>query len=449
VYLDELAHSDIYLGIFGFDYGSEDQDGVSPTERGYDHATKHHKPRFVYVWGTDDSKRAPKMQRLVREASGELIRRRIQDGSALTAEVYSSLVDHLDRTGALRTPPFDTAGCDRATLTDISRKRVVWFLETARRGEVFGDNAVALIIYRKTGGLQSRTVASECDYILWFAKDHSSSSVKSRRLYTDKSTGPEARLYSWLLFQDGTHRGMSREEREGPSPVPPGAEIYKPDNPTSQGNPKQEFVYQEQRYVGGWKTTAEGMRRLGRACRVHVAKNSIMYVRKLSDFDAVPVTHLWTDTSTATGSFKEDKIYVVQTSSRAIERCILMTTDPGDLVVDPTCGSGTTAYVAEQWGRQWITIDTSRVALALARARVMGARYPCYLLADSRDGQMKEAEITRTAPSSQPTHGSIRQGFVYERVPHITPKSIAIDLLLKNAMVDCQMRVHYAIEGLC
>ena len=116
---------------------------------------------------------------------------------------------------------------------------------------------------------------------------------------------------------------------------------------------------------------------------------------------------------------------------RLFERCILMTTDPGDLVLDPTCGSGTTAYVAEQWGRRWITIDTSRVALALARARIMGARYPYYLLADSRDGQLKEAEVTRTAPSSQPTRGDIRQGFVYERVPHITLKSIA-----NNAEID-------------
>ena len=125
------------------------------------------------------------------------------------------------------------------------------------------------------------------------------------------------------------------------------------------------------------------------------------------------------------------KVYVVQTTPKVIERCILMATDPGDLVLDPTCGSGTTATVAEQWGRRWITIDTSRVALALARARIMGARYPFYLLADSREGQLKEAEVTRTAPSSQPVHGNIRHGFVYERVPHITLKSIA-----NNAEID-------------
>ena len=121
----------------------------------------------------------------------------------------------------------------------------------------------------------------------------------------------------------------------------------------------------------------------------------------------------------------------MQTGVEVVKRCVLMATDPGDLVLDPTCGSGTTAYVAEQWGRRWITIDTSRVALALARARIMGARYPYYLLADSREGQLKEGEVTRSAPSSQPVHGNIRHGFVYERVPHITLKSIA-----NNAEID-------------
>jgi adenine-specific DNA-methyltransferase len=138
---------------------------------------------------------------------------------------------------------------------------------------------------------------------------------------------------------------------------------------------------------------------------------------------------VWSDLRA--GGFGETRVYVVQTDTRIIQRCILFATDPGDLVLDPTCGSGTTATVAEQWGRRWITIDTSRVALALARARIMGARYPYYLLADSREGQQKEAEVTRTAPSTQPVHGDIRHGFVYERVPHITLKSIA-----NNAEID-------------
>ena len=171
------------------------------------------------------------------------------------------------------------------------------------------------------------------------------------------------------------------------------------------------------------------MDRLLKAGRLYPSKNSLGYIRRLKDFEAARFNQVWTDT-VISGSALE-KRYVVETLPLVIQRCILMTTDPGDLVLDPTCGSGTTAYVAEQWGRRWITIDTSRVALALARARIMGARYPYYLLADSPEGQLKEAEITRSAPSSQPTRGDIRQGFVYERVPHITLKSIA-----NNAEID-------------
>lgn len=137
VYLEEVARCDIYLGIFGYEYGSEDADGVSPTEREYDHATRRRKTRLVYVWGADEERRAPKMKGLIRKASNELIRRRIDDRSALTTEVYSSLVDHLDRMGALRIPPFDTTACDGAKLANLSRKRVDWFLETARRERKF------------------------------------------------------------------------------------------------------------------------------------------------------------------------------------------------------------------------------------------------------------------------------------------------------------------------
>ncbi len=144
----------------------------------------------------------------------------------------------------------------------------------------------------------------------------------------------------------------------------------------------------------------------------------------MDDYPVTEFTNKWDDTAIA-GFSGDKKRYVVETPTKVIQRCLLLSTDPGDLVLDPTCGSGTTATVAEQWGRRWITIDTSRVALALARARIMGARYPYYLLADSREGQLKEAEVTRTAPSSQPVHGNIRHGFIYERVPHITLKSIA------------------------
>ena len=182
---------------------------------------------------------------------------------------------------------------------------------------------------------------------------------------------------------------------------------------------------------GVWKTGQSGMLKLIAANRVYAGSGSNLgYVRYLIDFPAFPYNNIWTD-AVGQNQFGGDKIYVVQTANKLVERCILMATDPGDLVLDPTCGSGTTATVAEQWGRRWITIDTSRVALALARARIMGARYPFYLLADSREGQIKEAEVTRTAPSSQPAQGNIRHGFVYERVPHITLKSIA-----NNAEID-------------
>jgi adenine-specific DNA-methyltransferase len=176
------------------------------------------------------------------------------------------------------------------------------------------------------------------------------------------------------------------------------------------------------------------MKRLIEADRIGMAGNTLSYLRFIDDFPVYPLNNSWDDTVTA--GFASDKLYVVQTNAKVIERCILMTTDPGDLALDPTCGSGTTAYVAEQWGRRWITIDTSRVALALARARVMGARYSYYLLADSPEGQAKEGELQGKVPSSAPTHRSIRHGFVYERVPHITLKSIAnnteIDVIWEN-----------------
>ena len=170
------------------------------------------------------------------------------------------------------------------------------------------------------------------------------------------------------------------------------------------------------------------MNRLIKAARLFNTKTFVNYKLYFDDFAAVSIPNLWQDTM---GTAEQNKIYVVQTVQKVIQRCILMTTDPGDLVLDPTCGSGTASYVAEQWGRRWITIDTSRVALALARARIMGARYPYYILADSRAGQLKEAELSRRAPSEMTTYGNVRQGFVYERVPHISLGDIA-----RNAEID-------------
>jgi adenine-specific DNA-methyltransferase len=304
--------------------------------------------------------------------------------------------------------------------------------------EVFGsDNFCGEIAFVKTSGLSQNLLPDRFDFLLWYGKDINH--TKYRQLYLEKSFEEgTASNYGWLELENGDRRGMIRSEKETPSQIPNGAKVYKADNITSQGNPLLSFTHQRKTYQQTWKTNLDGMRRLGSANRLHIAANSLQYVRYLSDFSKIPITKLWGDT--ATGSFTDDKIYVVQTGTKTIERCLLMTTDPGDLVLDPTCGSGTTAYVAEQWGRRWITIDTSRVAIALARTRLMAGRYPYYLLADSPEGQRKERELDpHPQPFSQEEkeakepspygrgqgEGDIRRGFVYKRVPHITLKSIA------------------------
>lgn len=300
--------------------------------------------------------------------------------------------------------------------------------------EVFGENNfVSQINFTTTSGFNSAYLASTGDTLLWYAKKLDL--LKFRRSYEEIEKSVSAGNYSWLRTEEGLLRSIAKKERDGDAMIPDGCQLYSPTSLVSQGasSSATDFQFRGKKYSPPpnqhWKTRLSGMDSLGRAGRIHVAKNSIRYVRLALDFGVKARTSLWTDT--ATGNFTEDKLYVVQTSTKVIERCIQMASDPGDLVLDPTCGSGTTAYAAEQWGRRWITIDTSRVALALARARIMGARYPYYLLADSREGQIKEAEITRTVPSSAPVRGNVRHGFVYERVPHVTLKSIA-----NNAEID-------------
>jgi len=288
--------------------------------------------------------------------------------------------------------------------------------------EVFGEeNYSSLISFVTTGGVKQNFLSSRCDYLLWYFKNKEQ--AKYRRLYLEKNVEDgSAKTYTWVDFHGLNRRGLTATEKTT-ALLPENGRLYRPGNITTQGNPVFDFTYLGKTYSRPWKTTEVGMSRVGKANRLHVAANSLSQVNYLDDFPVLEVTALWTDTFL--GSFSEDKQYIVQTSQKTIQRCILMTTDPGDLVIDPTCGSGSSAYVAEQWGRRWITIDTSRVALALARARIMGARYPYYLLADSPAGQQKEAAINRTFPATNPTQGNIRLGFVYDRVPHITLKSIA------------------------
>jgi adenine-specific DNA-methyltransferase len=291
--------------------------------------------------------------------------------------------------------------------------------------EVFGEsNFIAQILFRKTGGLTTNFLSSVGDYILWYGKDRDN--TKFRSLYLPKCPGETgATQFKYELLDNGTLKDITFEQAVN---LPSEKVVYH-DNITSQGNTPYVFNYHGEKFERGYKPSPQNLPRVDKAGRFIVIGKTPRYLRKLSDLGVFAINEFWEDLSIS--GFADPKIYVVQTTLSAIQRCVLMVTDPGDLVLDPTCGSGTTAYVAEQWGRRWITIDTSRVALALARARIMGARYPYYLLSDSKDGQRKEGEITQKEPSSSPTFNSIRQGFVYERVPHITLKSIA-----NNAEID-------------
>ena len=288
--------------------------------------------------------------------------------------------------------------------------------------EVFGaGNFVSQILFRTTTGKASAALDSTGDYLLWFARD--SAKLKFRQLLYSRDASADANYR--FSFDDTGFFGPARAEGRV-------ARMNPLTSQSASATTTFSYLFRHEMFrpgKGGWKTNVTGMQRLDLASRLTYSGKTLGFVRPFSDFGFQAFNEIWDDTRQS--GFGEPKRYVVQTGQRVLERCILMTTDPGDLVLDPTCGSGTTAYVAEQWGRRWITIDTSRVALALARSRIMGARYPYYLLADSSEGQRKEAELSRSAPSESPTYSDIRQGFVYERVPHITLKSIA-----NNAEID-------------
>ena len=292
--------------------------------------------------------------------------------------------------------------------------------------EVFGpQNSIAIISVATTTSSSSKYIDSINDFVLWFAKD--ASQTKYRPLFLDKLSVQSADgLYCNVATIDGGVYRNADVDRFSSSLMPDRCILDQLTSQTNASTTRYSIAFNGIVYESGkrqWATPLSGMKRLMAAGRVTNSTNSLRYVRKLLDYPVIPVRSTWNDTGT--GSFTDAKVYVVQTNVKVVQRCILMASDPGDLVLDPTCGSGTTATVAEQWGRRWITIDTSRVALALARARIMGARYPYYLLTDSSEGKHKEAELTRSMPNTDPVSNNIRQGFVYERVPHITLKSIA------------------------
>ncbi|MBI5097830.1 MAG: site-specific DNA-methyltransferase [Nitrospirae bacterium] len=280
--------------------------------------------------------------------------------------------------------------------------------------EIFGkDNFVSLISFATTSGFQSSTLSRAGDYICWYAKNKSK--VRYRQLYKTKVLGEEgATGYDSIDLIDGAVRSLSKEESNNPHIVPDGARLFAKADLTSSGKAgvEQPFEFQGKIYKPSinshWKANyPEGMQRLADANRLVVVGNTLRYKRYFDDFSLYPVNNLWSEQMS-----EQNKAYVVQTSEKVIARCLLMTTDPGDLVLDPTCGSGTTAYVAEQWGRRWITCDTSRVAITLAKQRLMTAKFDYYELAHPLEG--------------------IRSGFKYKTVPHITLKSIANNELAKE-----------------
>ena len=289
--------------------------------------------------------------------------------------------------------------------------------------EVFGeDNFVSCINFRSMSPLGATNLTNIYDHILWYAR--CLGSMKYRNIYQQRSAEEEPEFRFWSddagFYYDGKNisKDISREKLR----------IFKRSVLMSSGYGATcfyDFYFEGKKVKAAnksWRTHASGMERLIKSTRLIRLGRTVYFRQYHDDFGLINLENTWTDTA---AGFSETKTYVVQTHPKIIQRCMMMTTDPGDIVLDPTCGSGTTAYVSEQWGRRWITIDTSRVALTLARARIMGARYPYYLLADSPEGLLKEAEITCSVLPNWPTYRNIRHGFVYERKPRLYLKDIA------------------------
>lgn len=272
--------------------------------------------------------------------------------------------------------------------------------------EVFGsENFFSLIPFKKTSGLGVSGLAATCDYLIWYAK--SKENIKYRQLFQVKKVG-KGSMYNSIELSDGSRRPMTKEEKENPELFPTNSKVFRLTDLVSSGRTETcvfDYNFNGKDYAPGreksWRTTKEGMKILETKMRLAAPGKTLQFVTYYDDFPALELTNFWDNVGG-----EPNKSYVVQTSTEIIHRCILMTSDPGDLVLDPTCGSGTTAFVAEQWGRRWITIDTSRIALNIAKQRLITAVFPYYNLHD---------EI----------NSDIRLGFKYKEVPHITLGSIA------------------------
>jgi len=290
--------------------------------------------------------------------------------------------------------------------------------------DVFGMvNFVVLINYKKTTSASTTGLATVCDYIVWYAKN--TEKVKYYQLYLEKIAGEDGgSQYTWAELPSGERRNFGLKAL---SALENNSRIFRQDNLASQrpaqGDDVREYEFQGRSFTPGkgtFKTEERGLSRLAKSRRLISLGNTLSYVRFLEDFPVFPINNFWEDT--VTSGFSDKKVYVVQTNPSAIERCLLMTTDPGDLVLDPTCGSGTTAFVAEKWGRRWISCDTSRVAVTLAKQRLVTASYDYYALKYPHEG--------------------LKGGFIYKTVPHVTLKSIA-----NNPEIDeIFERMHPAIE---
>lgn len=287
--------------------------------------------------------------------------------------------------------------------------------------EVFGaESFVSQISFQTTSGFQTNTLATLGDFLLWYARDPER--LKVRKLFEEQRVVLGEGNARWVLLPDGSYRGVTAAEKRGEVPLPEGVRLYSSDNLQSQGaarNP-QPFEFEGRNFRptanSHWKANyPEGLERLAAKDRLHVAANSLRYRRFASDFPYKERGNQWTDT--LTGSFTDEKLYVVQTNPKVVERCLLMTSDPGDLVFDPTCGSGTTAWCAEKWGRRWVTCDTSRVPLALARQRLLTATFDYHKLKEPERGPAGGFEYRRKQNRKREEVGGI--------VPHITLESIA------------------------